>query len=75
MMPAAEYTRSQPNADIGSLLRTTPKADIGALIELTMQSSRDAVAVVEDGKVVGIVTTRGLLCGVAGSPANMPAAA
>ncbi|MBX4876560.1 MULTISPECIES: glycine betaine/L-proline ABC transporter ATP-binding protein [Rhizobium] len=75
MMPVAEYTRSHPNVDVGSLLRTTPEADIGALIELTMQSSRDAVAVVEGGKVVGIVTIRGLLCGVAGSPATVPAAA
>jgi glycine betaine/proline transport system ATP-binding protein len=75
MMPVAEYMRSQPTIDVGSLLRTTTEADIGALIELTMQSNRDAVAVIEGGKVVGVVTTRGLLCGVAGSPAAVPVAA
>jgi glycine betaine/proline transport system ATP-binding protein len=56
-------------------VRTTPEADIGELIDLTMQSERDAVAVVQDGKVVGVVTTRGLLCGVAGNPTGSMAAA
>jgi glycine betaine/proline transport system ATP-binding protein len=74
MMTVAEYTNGQPHVDVSSLLRTTPEADIGELIELTMQSERDAVAVAEDGKVVGVVTTRGLLCGVAGNPANALAA-
>ncbi|URK86257.1 glycine betaine/L-proline ABC transporter ATP-binding protein (plasmid) [Rhizobium sp. RCAM05350] len=75
MIPVAEYTSGQPDADVNSLLRTTPEADIGALIELTMQSERDALAVVEDGKIVGVVTTRGLLCGVAGGSATIPVAA
>ncbi|MBB5536412.1 quaternary amine ABC transporter ATP-binding protein [Rhizobium giardinii] len=75
MMTVAEYASSQPDVDVGSLLRATPEADIGELIDLTMQSNGDAVAVVEDGKVVGVVTTRGLLRGVAGNPGNMPAAA
>jgi glycine betaine/proline transport system ATP-binding protein len=75
MMTVAEYASGQPDVDVDSLLRTTPEADIGELIDLTMQSNRDAVAVIEDGKVVGVVTTRGLLCGVAGNPGNVPAAA
>ncbi|APG95510.1 quaternary amine ABC transporter ATP-binding protein [Sinorhizobium americanum] len=75
MKPVAEFRAAHPNCDVDALLRTTPDADIGELIDLTMQSDRDAVAVVHDGKVVGVVTARGLLRGVAGSPAEARAAA
>ncbi|NSZ20004.1 quaternary amine ABC transporter ATP-binding protein [Agrobacterium vitis] len=75
MIPVADYKRDHPGSDIDTLLRTTPEADIGALIALTMQSERDAVAIAEDGNVIGIVTTRGLLCGVAGSPVHSTAVA
>lgn len=68
MRPVAEYKASQPDCDIDTLSKTSPEADIGALIDLTMQSSRDALAVVENGSIVGVVTTRGLLRGVAGTP-------
>jgi len=68
MQPVADYAANPKHHDIASLLRTTPEADISALIALTMQSDQDALAVVEDGEVVGIVTTRGLLRGVAGMP-------
>ncbi|CAO3361473.1 quaternary amine ABC transporter ATP-binding protein [Azospirillum palustre] len=61
MIPVAEFQRSSPNIDILSLLRTNPEADIDELITLTMMSDRDAVAVVDDDAIVGIVTTRGLL--------------
>ncbi|MFD1981639.1 glycine betaine/L-proline ABC transporter ATP-binding protein [Mesorhizobium newzealandense] len=69
MRPVAEFTNAQPHGDVNTLLRTSPEADIGELIELTMKSDRDAVAVVENGTVVGVVTIRGLLRGVAGMPA------
>ena len=75
MTPVSEYIRNPNHRDVNGLLRTTPEADISALIDLTMQSENDAVAVVEDGKVVGIVTTRGLLRGVAGTPVASTAAA
>jgi glycine betaine/proline transport system ATP-binding protein len=75
MQPVAEYKQLQPNADVDALLRTSPEADIGELIDLTMQSDRDAVAVVENGVVVGVVTARGLLRGVAGASAEAVAAA
>ena len=60
---------------MNALLRTSPEADIDELIDLTMQSDRDAIAVVENGAVVGVVTTRGLLRGVAGTPTAELAAA
>ncbi len=75
MKPVAEFRAEQPNCDVDALLRTTPDADIGELIDLTMRSDSDAVAVVHDGKIVGVVTIRGLLRGVAGTPAEARAAA
>lgn len=75
MKPVAEFKASQPDCDVDTLLKTTPDADIGQLIELTMQSDRDAVAVVSNGQVVGVVTTRSLLRGVAGAPTDARAAA
>ncbi|MDL2406587.1 glycine betaine/L-proline ABC transporter ATP-binding protein [Rhizobium calliandrae] len=75
MKSVAEFKMQQPGCNIDTLLRTSPEADIGALIDLTMQSDLDAVAVVENGSVVGVVTTRGLLRGVAGTQSNVPAAA
>jgi glycine betaine/proline transport system ATP-binding protein len=75
MQPVAEFKASHPNSDVETLLKTSPEADIGALIDLTMQSDRDAVAVVENGAIVGVVTTRGLLRGVAGTPVTAAAAA
>lgn len=70
MQSVSSFEIAQPDCDVRALPRTTPEADIGSLIELTMQSDRDAIAVVEDDNVVGIVTIRGLLRGVAGNPAS-----
>lgn len=75
MQPVAKFRASHPQHDVEALLRTSPDADIGELIDLTMQSNRDAVAVVENGTVIGVVTTRALLRGVAGTPEHEPAAA
>jgi len=75
MRPVAEFKSSQPHCDVSALLRASPQADIGELIDLTMQSDHDAVAVVEDSTIVGVVTIRGLLRGVAGKPAGELAAA
>ncbi|RWG55405.1 MAG: glycine betaine/L-proline ABC transporter ATP-binding protein [Mesorhizobium sp.] len=70
MTPVGEYKSAQPHSDVNALPQTSPEADIGALIDLTTQSDRDAVAVVEGETVVGVVTIRGLLRGVAGKPAG-----
>ncbi|MOA18781.1 hypothetical protein D3C78_1391220 [compost metagenome] len=75
MQPVTEFTASRPHCDIRTLLRASPEADIGALIDLTMQSDQDAVAVFEKDAVIGIVTARDLLRGVAGTPAEQSAAA
>lgn len=74
MEPVADYCRARPGLDLGGLLKTTPEADIDELISLTMQSDQDAVSVVENGSVIGIVTPRGLLRGVKETPAAHAAA-
>jgi glycine betaine/proline transport system ATP-binding protein len=73
MEPVAAFRNANPGCDIDTLQKTTAEADIGELIELTMQTDRDALAVVEEGNVVGVVTTRGLLRGVAGAPSAVSA--
>ncbi len=75
MRPVGDFKTSQPHCDVDALLKASPEADIGELIDITMRSERDAVAVVENGSIVGVVTTRGLLRGVAGMPAGAPGAA
>lgn len=74
MGSVAEFQRTHADSDLGSLLKTTPEADVDELIGLTMRSERDGIAVVDDGKVVGVVTLRGLLAGVKGQPAGELAA-
>lgn len=75
MGSVAEYQRTQPNSNIGTLITTSPEADIDELITLTLRSERDGIAVVEGGAVVGVVTTRGLLRGVKGTQPDELAAA
>ncbi|RRW40644.1 glycine betaine/L-proline ABC transporter ATP-binding protein [Pseudomonas luteola] len=68
MTPVEAYRAAHPTLDVSKLLKTSPNADINELIELTMQSDRDAIAVVENNVVLGIVTPRDLLRGVQGTP-------
>jgi glycine betaine/proline transport system ATP-binding protein len=75
MGSVADYQRDQSDADISLLPTTTADADIDELIGLTMQSDRDGIAVVENGSVIGVITVRGLLCGVKGTQSNGSAAA
>ncbi|KGU82536.1 betaine/proline/choline family ABC transporter ATP-binding protein [Pseudomonas mediterranea] len=66
MTPVEVYQAANPGTDIARFARTTVDADIDALIGLTVKSDRDALAVVDNGVVVGIVTIRDLLRGVQG---------
>ena len=68
MVPVAQFEREFPNREIGALCQTFPDADIDDLIGLTMRSEEDAIAVVDGGSVVGVVTTRNLLRAVKGTP-------
>lgn len=75
MGSVTDYRREQPNVDLALLPKTTPDADIEELIDLTVQSSRDGIAVVENGAIIGVITTRGLLQAVKGVQSGERAAA
>ena len=65
-MPAAPALDSLPRCSSG--------ADIDELIGKITGSGSDAVAISEDGGIVGVVTTRRLLLGVRGTPETRAAA-
>ncbi|MGY3305944.1 glycine betaine/proline transport system ATP-binding protein [Pseudomonas sp. PvR086] len=68
MTSVQAYKAAHPTCDISRLTKTSLDADINELIGLTMKSERDALAVVDNGTVVGIITPRDLLRGVQGIP-------
>lgn len=61
MVPAGEWQGA-----MDALPRCDPEADIDALIGQITETGSDAIAVEEDGRLVGIVTIRNLLLGVRG---------
>jgi glycine betaine/proline transport system ATP-binding protein len=73
MEAVAGYRRARPEVEIDDLPQTTPEADVDELIGLIMQSDKDAISVVENGAVIGVVTPRGLLRGVKDTPAAQAA--
>lgn len=68
MTPVQSYRMAHPECDVSQLLKTTTQADINELIGLIMNTERDALAVVDAGGVVGVITARDLLRGVQGMP-------
>jgi len=66
MTPVAAYQASHPGSDPTRLCRATGEADINELIGLLIGSERDALAITDNGSLVGIVTARDLLRGVQG---------
>ncbi len=73
MTPAASFQAAHPDVDLSHLTKTTAGADINELIGLTMNSERDALAVVDNHVVVGVITLRDLLRGVQGIPNELAA--
>lgn len=69
MISVDAWRREAPGADPDALPRAAPDADIDMLIGQITGSDRDAIAIVEGGAPVGIVTMRNLLLGVRGDPA------
>ena len=66
MHPVEAFRAARPGLDLASLPRTPADADVDELIRITLDGERDGIAVVEDGRVVGVVTARSLLQGVKG---------
>ena len=67
MVPVDAWRAERPVADLAALSGTSPEADIDELIDLTLNTSGEGIAVVDDGSVVGVVTPRSLLLGVKGA--------
>ena len=64
-----------PQLDPSRLPVAGPHTDLDALINLMISSGGDALAVVEQGQVLGVITQQDLLRGVQGAPAvEQPAA-
>lgn len=68
MTPLPTYLVANPGHDVSKLAKAPPDADINQLIDLAMKSDRDAVAVTENGTIVGVITLRDMLRGVQGIP-------
>lgn len=68
MTPVEPFKVTNPSCDISRLIKAAPNTDIDELIGLIMKSERDAVAVVDDRGIIGIITSRDLLRGVQGIP-------
>ncbi|OCC03655.1 glycine/betaine ABC transporter [Labrys sp. WJW] len=67
MVPLAKYQAGNANVDVTALPTVSQAADIDELIDLTLAHEGTGIAVVEDGKAIGIVTPQSLLLGVKGS--------
>lgn len=68
MAPLTVYSAAYPGVDISRLAQVPLDADLDQIIGLAVKGERDAVAVAENGKVVGVITVRDLLRGVQGIP-------
>ncbi|MFJ3486794.1 glycine betaine/L-proline ABC transporter ATP-binding protein [Pseudomonas sp. NPDC090202] len=66
MTPVEAYKAANPGCDVNKLSKAPIEADLDTLIGLTTRSERDALAVIDNGAIVGIITTRDLLRGVQG---------
>jgi glycine betaine/proline transport system ATP-binding protein len=66
MHPLENYKKSRPGVDFQTLPQTNADADFDQLITICLGSKQDSIAVIDNGDLVGVVTTRSLLQGVKG---------
>lgn len=66
MTAVQAWRAARPGADPETLARVEAQADLDALINLMVASGSDALAVVQAGAIVGVVTQSDLLRGVQG---------
>jgi len=72
MHPVGAFRAARPGVDVAALARTSAEADVDELIRITLDKNQEGIAVVEDEKIVGVVTPRSLLQGVKGkSPGEL----
>ncbi|MDP5307563.1 quaternary amine ABC transporter ATP-binding protein [Paracoccus spongiarum] len=70
MQPAEAWRATTEGRDMTHLPRCTTEADIDTLIACITEGDHDAVAVEDDGRIVGVITVRDLLRGVRGEAAE-----
>lgn len=68
MVPVDQWRRQSPGLSPDSLPHCSPEADIDELIGKITGTGSDAIAIADNGGIVGVVTTRSLLLGVRGEP-------
>ena len=66
MYPLDFYSAHRPKEDLQGLTRVNPETDLDALAEVMVDCVEGRVAVEENGRIIGIVTRRGLLNGIRG---------
>ncbi|RWR26924.1 ATP-binding cassette domain-containing protein [Sinirhodobacter populi] len=69
MIPVAEFQRQHPDIAPDSLPSAAPEADVAALIGQITETAQGAVAVVDQGQAVGVITMRNLLLSLREAPA------
>ena len=74
MLPLDQWRRQSPGLSPDGLPHCSPEADIDELISKITGTGSNAIAIADDGTIVGVVTTRSLLLGVRGD-ADVHAAA
>ncbi len=66
MFPIENYCSVHPDENLDTLYKVDTKYDLDQLVEIMAEKDESKVAVVEGGKIVGIVTRRSLLKGIQG---------
>jgi len=66
MFPIEEYRSVHPNENLDALHKVDSIYDLDQLVEVMAEKDESRVAVVDDGKIAGIVTRRSLLRGIQG---------
>lgn len=69
MIPVAQFQSRHPDLAPGSLPQAGPEAEVATLIGQITETPLGAIAVVEDGGIVGVVTMRDLLLSLRETPA------
>ncbi|MBE7183262.1 MAG: betaine/proline/choline family ABC transporter ATP-binding protein [Methylobacterium mesophilicum] len=66
MLAPETFQAAHPQIDLSTLPRTAPQTEVDELIRLTVDERREAIAVADGERLVGVVTPRSLLQGVRG---------
>lgn len=75
LCPVVEFQQGAPGVDVLALPRTRPDVDLDGLIAQMVDASDHALAVWDDERLLGVVTSKALLRSVQEKPAHVPAEA